>query len=95
MVFLQYGEVDVIDGAFVLVDKNGIRTQIPVGGLACILLETGTRITHEAVKLAANVGCLLLWAMLACGFTQRASRAARGPTGCSTRPNWRLMTRPG
>lgn len=61
MVFLQYGEVDVIDGAFVLVDKNGIRTQIPVGGLACILLETGTRITHEAVKLAANVGCLLLW----------------------------------
>ena len=31
MIFLQYGQVDVIDGAFVLVDKGGIRTHIPVG----------------------------------------------------------------
>ncbi|MEL4362698.1 hypothetical protein [Shewanella algae] len=30
MIFLQYGQIDVIDGAFVLVDKNGIRTHIPV-----------------------------------------------------------------
>jgi hypothetical protein len=34
MVFLEKGELDVIDGAFVLVDKNGVRTQIPVGGIA-------------------------------------------------------------
>jgi len=61
MVFLQYGEIDVIDGAFVLVDKNGVRTHIPVGSLACIMLEPGTRITHAAVKLAAYVGCLLIW----------------------------------
>ena len=61
MVFLQYGEIDVIDGAFVLVNKKRIRTQIPIGSVACIMLETGTRITHEAVKVAANVGCLLLW----------------------------------
>jgi CRISPR-associated protein Cas1 len=61
MVFLQYGEVDVLDGAFVLVDKNGIRTHIPVGSLACIMLEPGTKITHAAVKLAAYVGCLLIW----------------------------------
>lgn len=61
MVFVRYGRIDVIDGAFVVVDKRGIRKQIPVGTLACILLETGTSITHEAVKLAAHVGCLLLW----------------------------------
>lgn len=61
MVFLQYGELDVIDGAFVLVDKNGVRTHIPVGSIACIMLETGTRVTHAAVKLAAYVGCLLIW----------------------------------
>ena len=61
MVFLQYGELDVIDGSFVLVDKNGIRTHIPVGSIACIMLETGTRVTHAAVKLAAYVGCLLIW----------------------------------
>lgn len=61
IVFLEYGQVDVIDGAFVLVDANGARVQIPVGGLACLMLEPGTRITHAAVTLAARVGCLLVW----------------------------------
>lgn len=61
IVAVQYGQLDVIDGAFVLVDRHGVRTQIPVGGLACVMLETGTSITHEAVKLAARVGCLLIW----------------------------------
>lgn len=61
IVFLEYGQVDVIDGAFVLVDQNGTRVQIPVGGLACLMLEPGTRITHAAVALAARVGCLLVW----------------------------------
>ena len=61
IIFLEYGELDVIDSAFVLVDKNGIRTQIPVGGLACIMLEPGTRVSHASVILAARVGCLLVW----------------------------------
>lgn len=61
IVFLEYGQVDVIDGAFVLVDQDGARVQIPVGGLACLMLEPGTRITHAAVALAARVGCLLIW----------------------------------
>ena len=61
IVFLEYGQVDVIDGAFVLVDGKGTRVQIPVGGLACLMLEPGTRITHAAVALAARVGCLLVW----------------------------------
>jgi len=61
IVFLQYGRVDVESGAFVLADQKGIRTQIPVGSVSCIMLETGTTVTHEAVKLAARVGCLLLW----------------------------------
>lgn len=61
IIFLEYGELDVLDSAFVLVDKTGIRTQIPVGGLACIMLEPGTRTSHAAVILAAKVGCLLVW----------------------------------
>ena len=61
IVFLEYGQIDVIDGAFVLVDKHGARVQIPVGGLACLMLEPGTRITHAAVCVAARVGCLLVW----------------------------------
>ena len=61
LIFLQYGQVDMLDGAFVLLDKNGVRTHIPVGSVACIMLEPGTRVSHAAVKLAATVGTLLVW----------------------------------
>lgn len=61
LVFLEYGNLDVLDGAFVLVDKNGVRTHIPVGSVACIMLEPGTRVSHAAVALAARVGTLLVW----------------------------------
>ena len=60
-VFIERGQLDVLDGAFVLVDKNGVRTHIPVGGLACIMLEPGSRVSHMAVMLAARVGTLLIW----------------------------------
>lgn len=61
MLFLERGELDVIDGSFVLVDGGGVRTQIPVGAIACLMLEPGTRVSHAAVVLAARVGCLLVW----------------------------------
>ncbi|WP_318389719.1 type I-E CRISPR-associated endonuclease Cas1e [Enterobacter sp.] len=61
MIFLQYGHLDVLDGAFVLIDKTGIRTHIPVGSVACIMLEPGIRISHAAVRLASTVGTLLVW----------------------------------
>jgi len=60
-VFVQYGQVDVIDGAFVVLDDRGVRTQIPVGGITCVFLEPGTRISHAAVALAARTGTLLVW----------------------------------
>jgi CRISPR-associated protein Cas1 len=61
MIFVSYGRIDVQDGAFAVIDKNGVRTLIPVGSVACILLEPGTRVSHAAVKLAATVGTLLVW----------------------------------
>lgn len=61
ILFIEKGQLDVLDGAFVVVDRNGVRTHIPVGGLACLMLEPGARISHTAVALAARVGCLLVW----------------------------------
>jgi len=62
MIFVGKGQLDVRDGAFCVVDEvNGERMLIPVGGLACIMLEPGARISHAAVKLAATVGTLLIW----------------------------------
>lgn len=61
MVFLKYGQIDVKDGAFVLIQEDEVRTHIPVGSIACIMLEPGTRISHAAVRLASEVGTLLVW----------------------------------
>ena len=61
VLFIEKGHLDVLDGAFVVVDKTGVRTHIPVGGVACLMLEPGTRVSHAAVALAARVGTLLVW----------------------------------
>jgi len=62
LVFVGKGQIDVRDGAFVVIDEvNGERMHIPVGSVVCIMLEPGTRISHAAVKLAATTGTLLIW----------------------------------
>lgn len=90
VVFIERGEIDLLDGAFVVVDVTGIRTHIPVGGVACIMLEPGTRMSHRAAALAARVGTLVVWwAKPACGCIRPASPAARARTGCCIRRGWR------
>lgn len=59
--FVERAQLDVEDGAFVAVDATGVRTVIPVGGIACLLLEPGTRVSHAAAVLAARAGTLLVW----------------------------------
>jgi CRISPR-associated protein Cas1 len=61
LVFVEKGQLDVIDGAFVVVDRTGVRTHLPIGGLACVMLEPGARVSHAAVSLAARAGTLLVW----------------------------------
>jgi CRISPR-associated protein Cas1 len=65
MIFVYYGRIDVKDGAFVVINEvDGVdreRKHIPVGSVASIMLEPGTRISHAAVKLAAITGTLLIW----------------------------------
>lgn len=61
VLFIEKGNLDVLDGAFVVVDVTGIRTHIPVGGVACLMLEVGTRVSHAAAALAGRVGTLLVW----------------------------------
>jgi len=61
LLFIEHGRIDVLDGAFVIVTKDGTRTHLPIGGVACLMLEPGTRVSHAAVALAARVGTLLVW----------------------------------
>ena len=61
LVFVERAQLDMKDGAFVAVDANGNRTHIPIGGVACLMLEPGARISHAAVSLAARAGTLVVW----------------------------------
>ena len=61
ILFVEKGQIDVLDGAFVVVDATGVRTHVPVGGFACLMLEPGTRVSHAAVALAGRAGTLLVW----------------------------------
>lgn len=61
LAFIEHGRLDVLDGAFLVINKNGTRTHIPVGSVACLMLEPGTRISHRAVALAARAGTLIVW----------------------------------
>ena len=61
LVFVERAQLDVLDGAFVAIDAEGVRTHIPVGGVACLLLEPGIRVSHAAIVLAARAGTLLVW----------------------------------
>ncbi len=74
---LRYGAIDVQDNALVLNDAKGTRMQIPVGALACLMLEPGTTVTHAAVKLCAEEDCLLVW----CGEAGVRFYAAGQPGG--------------
>ena len=61
LVFVERAQLDVKNGAFVAVGADGMRTHIPVGGVACLMLEPGVRISHRAVALAARAGTLVTW----------------------------------
>jgi len=61
LLFVERCRVDVRDNAFVMIDKAGVRTHVPVGGIACLMLEPGVRLSHRAAQLAAKTGTLLVW----------------------------------
>ena len=61
LVFVERAQIDVVDGAFVAIDADGMRTHIPIGGIACLMLEPGARISHAAIALAARAGTLVTW----------------------------------
>lgn len=61
--FLGKGELSVEDGnlKFLSSEEEHRAACIPVGQFSCIFLEPGATVTHAAVKLCADMGCLLNW----------------------------------
>ena len=61
IVFVEHARIDVRHGACVAIDAEGTLTHIPIGGIACLMLEPGARISHAAVALAGRAGTLVIW----------------------------------
>jgi len=76
--FLQYGLLEVVDGALALSDAGGTRVQIPVGALTALFLEPGVTVTHAAVCLAGSSGTQIFWVGEAANRTYCAGRSVSG-----------------
>jgi len=82
VLYIEKGPLDVLDGAFVIVDKTGVRTHVPVGGIACLMLEPGTRVSHAACALAGRAETLLVWIGEAREYDPEKWHASDVPNRC-------------
>ncbi len=54
ILFVEKRRPDALASALVVVDNSGVRTEIPINDVACLVREPGARISHAAVALAAR-----------------------------------------
>lgn len=59
--YLEHGKIERAQSAIEFFDKKNGRTMVPAAALALLMLGPGTSITHEAVKVLADNGCLVAW----------------------------------
>lgn len=59
-VAIDYGRLEVNGHALLLMREDG-AIEIPAGAFASLLLEPGTSVTHEAVRLCAENSVQLIW----------------------------------
>ena len=43
-VSVERGLLDMLDGAFIVVDRSGVRTHIPAGDVGCMMREPSSRV---------------------------------------------------
>ena len=58
--YLEHGKIEQAQKAIEFFDQQG-RTMIPVAALTVLMLGPGTSITHAAIRVLADSGCLVTW----------------------------------
>lgn len=58
--YLEHCTLGRDGGALTATDERGI-VHVPVSALAVLLLGPGTRVTHQAMTVAAESGCAVVW----------------------------------
>ena len=60
-IYLEHGKIERSRNGIEFFDKESGRTLIPAANVTAMMLGPGTSITHEAIKMLADNGCLVLW----------------------------------
>ncbi len=58
--YIEHGIIERAQNAIEVFDEVG-RTMVPVAALAALMLGPGTSITHAAIRVLAENGCLVIW----------------------------------
>ena len=58
--YVEHAVIEKDDHAIVSISAEG-RMPIPVSGVTCLLLEPGTNVTHAAIRIMADSGCMVIW----------------------------------
>jgi len=58
--YLEHGIIERAQNAIEVLNDEG-RTMVPVAALATLMLGPGTSITHAAIRVLAENGCLVIW----------------------------------
>ena len=59
-VYQEHAIIEQEDSSIVAIQSDG-RTSIPVSAVTCLMLGPGTKVTHAAIKAAAENGCMIVW----------------------------------
>lgn len=77
-IYTERSVIEQNDSSIILLQKNG-NIPIPVASTTCLLLGPGTSITHAAVKVLSDNGCMIIWCgekmgrFYACGLGETRS----------------------
>lgn len=58
--YIEHAKLDKDQHAIKATDAEGV-VQIPIASLSVLMLGPGTNISHDAIRVAAENGCTLLW----------------------------------
>ena len=77
-IYVEHSVVEQSDSSIILLRKDG-NIPVPVASTTCLLLGPGTSITHAAVKILSDNGCMVIWCgenmgrFYACGLGETRS----------------------
>lgn len=58
--YFEHAILERDENAIIAISKEG-RIPIPISGVTCLLLGPGTSVTHAAIRIMSEHGCMVIW----------------------------------